>query len=102
MVFSISYGDDMKKAREVLTEVVTSDPRVLKDPAPVIAVSELDDSSVNLVCRPWVKPPDYWAVYFDVVEKGKEALEANGLSIPFPQRDIHVYQEEPVGKSSRI
>ena len=102
MVFGISYADDMKKARDVLTEVVTSDPRVLKDPAPVVAVSELGDSSVNLVCRPWVKPADYWAVYFDVTEKGKEALEANGLSIPFPQRDIHVYQEAPVENSSRI
>ena len=102
MTFGISYADDMKKARDVLTEVVTSDSRVLKTPAPVVAVSELGDSSVNLVCRPWVKPADYWAVYFDVTEKGKEALEANGLSIPFPQRDIHVYQEAPAGKSSRI
>ena len=102
MVFGISYADDMKKAREVLMNVVTSDSRVLKDPAPVVAVSELGDSSVNLVCRPWVKPTDYWAVYFDVTEKGKEALEANGLSIPFPQRDIHVYQEAPVENSSRI
>jgi small conductance mechanosensitive channel len=99
MVFGISYGDDMKKAREVLMEVVTSDSRVLKDPAPVVAVSELGDSSVNLVCRPWVKPANYWAVYFDVTEKGKEALEANGLSIPFPQRDIHLFQEEPAKKS---
>ncbi|MCK5083356.1 MAG: mechanosensitive ion channel [Candidatus Omnitrophica bacterium] len=102
MVFGISYADDMKKAREVLMNVVTLDSRVLKDPAPVVAVSELGDSSVNLVCRPWVKPADYWAVYFDVTEKGKEALEANGLSIPFPQRDIHVYQEAPVENSSRI
>lgn len=102
MVFGISYADDMKKARDVLTEVVTSDPRVLKDPAPVVAVSELGDSSVNLVCRPWVKPSDYWGVYFDVTQKSKEALEANGLSIPFPQRDIHVYQEAPVKKAGRI
>ncbi len=102
MTFGISYADDMKKARDVLTEVVTSDSRVLKTPAPVVAVSELGDSSVNLVCRPWVKPADYWAVYFDVTEKGKEALEANGLSILFPQRDIHVYQEAPAGKSGRI
>ncbi len=94
LVFGISYGDDMKKAKEVLMEVATSDPRVLKDPAPVVAVSELGDSSVNLVCRPWVKPTDYWAVYFDVTEKGKEALEAAGLSIPFPQRDVHLYEEK--------
>ncbi len=102
MVFGVSYADDMRKAREVLMDVVTSDPRVLKDPVPVVAVSELGDSSVNLVCRPWVKPSDYWAARFDITEKGKEALEANGLSIPFPQRDIHVYQEAPVEQSSRI
>ncbi|OGX07988.1 MAG: mechanosensitive ion channel protein [Omnitrophica WOR_2 bacterium GWA2_37_7] len=97
LIFGISYSDSMKKAKEVLLEVVKSDPRILKDPAPVVAVSELGDSSVNLVCRPWVKPGDYWAVYFDVLEKGKEALESNGITIPFPQRDIHVY-EEKIGK----
>jgi small conductance mechanosensitive channel len=57
-------------------------------------VSELGDSSVNLVCRPWVKPTDYWAVYFDVVEKGKKALEEAGITIPFPQRDVHLYNEK--------
>ena len=72
LIFGISYSDSMKKAKEVLLEVVKSDPRILKDPAPVVAVSELGDSSVNLVCRPWVKPGDYWAVYFDVLEKGKD------------------------------
>ncbi|MBU0468135.1 MAG: mechanosensitive ion channel [Candidatus Omnitrophica bacterium] len=94
LVFGISYGDSMKKAKEILLEVVKSDSRILKDPAPVIAVSELGDSSVNLVCRPWVLPGDYWAVYFDVLEKGKEALENGGITIPFPQRDIHVYEEK--------
>lgn len=94
MVFGISYEDSMKTAKEVLLEIVTNDERVLKDPAPVVAVSELGDSSVNLVCRPWVKPADYWGVYFDVLEKGKEALEAAGLTIPFPQRDVHIYEEK--------
>jgi len=94
LVFGISYEDNMKKAKDVLLDVVNSDPRILKDPAPVVAVSELADSSVNLVCRPWVKPTDYWAVYFDVVEKGKEELEKNGITIPFPQRDVHLYQEK--------
>lgn len=98
MVFGVSYDDDLKKAKEILTDLVTSDDRVLKDPAPVIAVSELGDSSVNLVVRPWVKPADYWGVYFDCMEKGKEALEVGGLTIPFPQRDIHVYQEAPAPK----
>jgi small conductance mechanosensitive channel len=73
---------------------VAADPRILKDPEPVIAVSELGDSSVNLVCRPWVKPADYWAVHFDTLEKGKLALEKSGITIPFPQSDVHIYQEK--------
>ncbi len=93
MVFGISYEDDIKKAKEILENIVKSDPRVLKDPAPVIAVSELADSSVNIVCRPWTKPSDYWSVYFDTMEKAKEELERAGLSIPFPQRDVHIYEE---------
>jgi len=94
LVFGISYGDDIKKAKDALMKVVTSDPRVLKDPAPVVAVSQLGDSSVNLVCRPWVKPSDYWDVYFSTVERGKEELEKAGITIPFPQRDVHLYQEK--------
>ena len=82
LVFGVSYDDDLKKAKEVLTDLVSKDSRILKDPAPVIAVSGLGDSSVNLVCRPWVKSADYWGVYFDVTEKAKEALEKNGLTIP--------------------
>ncbi len=94
LVFGISYTDNIKNAKETLESVVTADPRVLKDPAPVIAVSELGDSSVNLVCRPWVKPEDYWTVYFDILEKGKLALEEKGITIPFPQRDVHFYEEK--------
>lgn len=93
LVFGISYTDNMKTAKEVLMKVVTSNPLVLKDPAPVVAVKELGDSSVNLVCRPWCKPEDYWAVHFDIVERGKEELEKAGITIPFPQRDIHLYNE---------
>lgn len=94
LVFGISYEDDIKTAKQALEKVVSSDPRVLKDPKPVIAVSELGDSSVNLVCRPWVKPGDYWDVYFDTLEKGKIELEKSGITIPFPQRDIHMYEEK--------
>ena len=94
LVFGISYDDDMKAAKQALESVVVNHPLVLKNPAPTIAVSELGESSVNLVCRPWCKPGDYWAVHFDVVEKGKLALEKAGCSIPFPQRDIHVYEEK--------
>ncbi|HNQ50312.1 MAG TPA: mechanosensitive ion channel [Candidatus Omnitrophota bacterium] len=92
LVFGISYGDDMKKAKDALEKVCSEDPRILKDPKPTVAVSELADSSVNLVCRPYVKPADYWGVYFDTVEKGKTALEKAGCTIPFPQRDVHMYQ----------
>jgi len=94
MVFGISYDDDMKKAKQILEKIVTSDSRVLKDPAPTIAVSELADSSVNIVCRPFVKPSDYWAVYFDVTEKAKVELEKGGISIPFPQRDVHLFESK--------
>ncbi len=93
LVFSISYHDNIKKAKEALETVVASDKRILKDPKPVIAVSELAESSVNLVCRPWVKPEDYWDVYFSVTEQGKLELEKNGITIPFPQRDVHVYNQ---------
>lgn len=94
--FGISYGDDMKKAKEALAKVVASDKRVLAEPKTVIAVSELGDSSVNIICRPWVKPGDYWDVYFNLVEQGKLELEKNGITIPFPQRDVHVYEEKKV------
>ena len=92
LVFGIGYGDDIKKAKETLEKIVTEDPRVLKDPAPTIAVSELADSSVNFVVRPWVKSSDYWAVYFDLHEKVKQTFDAQGISIPFPQRDVHLFQ----------
>ncbi|MBN2120301.1 MAG: mechanosensitive ion channel [Candidatus Omnitrophica bacterium] len=93
LTFGISYSDNIKAAKETLEKVVSADPRVLKEPKPVVAVSELGDSSVNLVCRPWVKPGDYWNVYFDTLEKGKLELEKNGITIPFPQNDIHIYNE---------
>ncbi|MFA6635848.1 MAG: mechanosensitive ion channel domain-containing protein [Candidatus Omnitrophota bacterium] len=94
LVFGVSYTDSIKAAKQALEKVVAEDPRVLKDPAPVIAVSELGDSSVNLVCRPWVNPADYWAVYFDTLEKGKMELEKSGITIPFPQTDVHIYNEQ--------
>ena len=94
LVFGISYEDSMQTAKEALEAVVAADPRVLKDPKPTIAVSELADSSVNLVCRPWVAPADYWDVYFSVIEKGKLELEKRGITIPFPQRDVHMYQSK--------
>ncbi len=90
----ISYGADMKLAKQTLLEMVQKDPRVLKDPAPTVAVSELADSSVNLVVRPWCDPVVYWDVYFDTVENAKNALDAVGIEIPFPQTDIHLITDK--------
>jgi small conductance mechanosensitive channel len=92
MVFGIGYDDDIRKAKDLLQQLVTADPRVLADPAPVIAVSELADSSVNFIVRPWVKTSDYWAVYWDLTEKVKLEFDANGVSIPYPQMDVHQHQ----------
>ena len=90
LTIGVSYDDDLKKAKQVIEGVLVADARILKKPAPTVAVSELGDSSVNFVVRPWVKPADYWDVYFDVTEKLKVALETNGLTIPFPQHDINI------------
>ena len=92
MVFGIGYNDDIKLAKETLEEIVKSESRVLSEPAPTIAVSELADSSVNFVCRPWVKTPDYWAAYFAITEKVKLTFDQKGISIPYPQQDVHMHQ----------
>lgn len=90
LVIGVSYEDDLKKARDVIEQVLAGDDRVLKDPPATVAVSELGDSSVNFVVRPWVKSADYWDVYFDTTAKIKLSLDENGISIPYPQRDIHM------------
>lgn len=92
-VFGIGYGDDIRKAKEIMTEVITSDERVLKDPAPTVGVLELADSSVNFAVRPWVKTSDYWSVYWDIMERMKLRLDEEGISIPFPQTDVHLFQQ---------
>lgn len=92
LVIGISYGDDIDKAKAVLREVVQADPRVLPEPAVNIAVAELADSSVNIIVRPWAKTADYWGLYWDLTEAIKKRLDQEGISIPFPQRDIHVHQ----------
>ena len=92
LVAGIAYDDDIGLAIRTLQGILDADERVLKDPAPTIAVSELGDSSVNLVVRPWCRREDYWALRFDLTRTMKERLEAAGCSIPFPQRDVHVYQ----------
>jgi len=93
LVFGIGYGDDLKKAKDILNKLVADDARILADPAPQVALSELADSSVNFVVRPWVKTADYWDVRFDLTEKVKLTFDAQGISIPFPQSDVHVHQK---------
>jgi small conductance mechanosensitive channel len=92
MVFGIGYSDDIDKAKKVIDEVLSADARVLKDPAPQIVVSELADSSVNFNVRPWVKTADYWGLYFDTTETIKKKFDEQNISIPFPQRDVHMHQ----------
>ncbi|MBN2447305.1 MAG: mechanosensitive ion channel [Phycisphaerae bacterium] len=92
LVFGIGYGDDIDKAKRTIADVFARDSRVLKDPEPTIAVSELGSSSVNIAARPWVNTGDYWAVYFDTLEAVKKAFDAGGITIPFPQQDVHMHQ----------
>ncbi|MEZ4650928.1 MAG: mechanosensitive ion channel [Candidatus Eisenbacteria bacterium] len=88
----ISYGDEMSKAKDILLAILRDHPKVLAEPAPTVAVSELGDSSVNFVVRPWCNAADYWDVYFDVTQSIKERFDAQGVKIPFPQRDVHLFQ----------
>lgn len=92
LVFGIGYGDDIDKAKKIVTEILEAHPKILKDPAATVAVGALADSSVNLFVRPWVKNADYWAVFFDLNEQVKKAFDKQGVSIPFPQRDVHLHQ----------
>lgn len=90
MVFGIGYSDDIDLARKVITDIINSDELILKDPAPTIAVAELADSSVNFIVRPWVNTADYWAVNHAVTEQIKKRFDAENISIPFPQQDLHI------------
>lgn len=93
LTFGIGYQDDIGKAQGILESIVKDHELVLDEPAPVVTLNELGDSSVNFLVRPWAKTSDYWTVYWDITRKVKEEFDAQGVSIPFPQRDIHVYQE---------
>lgn len=91
LVMGIGYDDDMKKARDLILEVLAKDERVLKEPEAVVAVSDLNDSSVDFVVRPWVATGDYWPTRWAITEAIKESFDANGISIPFPQQDVHMH-----------
>jgi len=99
MEFGIGYSDDIDKAQQILEEIVTAHPKVLTDPAPVVRMSALADSSVNFICRPWAKPADYWEVFWDVTREVKRRFDAAGIGIPFPQRDVHLYIEKGADKA---
>ncbi len=94
LVIGIGYDDDIKKAKKVLEQIIGDEKRILQDPATNIAVSELADSSVNFVVRPWVKTADYWSVYFYLTEKIKLTFDEEGISIPYPQQDVHLFSEQ--------
>ncbi|MDH5525676.1 MAG: mechanosensitive ion channel [Nitrospirota bacterium] len=97
LVFGIGYGDSIEDAKRVLADAMASDSRILADPEPAVALIELADNSVNLAARPWVNTADYWAVRGDLMERVKSAFDRQGISIPFPQRDVHLYHsQEPV------
>jgi small conductance mechanosensitive channel len=93
-IFGIGYDDDLKLAKETLMEIVKADSRILTEPAPFIAVNELADSSVNFVVRAWTLTDDYWGVYFDMLESVKLTFDEKGISIPYPQMDVHTDKEE--------
>ena len=92
LVFGIGYDDDIAKAKQIMDDIMKQDDRILADPAPAVAVGELADSSVNFNVRPWVNSGDYWPVRADLLEKIKLAFDANGISIPYPQQDVHMHE----------
>lgn len=94
LVFGIGYDDDVLKAKAVLERIISEEPRILADPATNISVHELADSSVNFVVRPWVNTADYWSVYWALTEKVKLVFDQEGISIPYPQTDVHLHQVE--------
>jgi small conductance mechanosensitive channel len=91
IVFGIGYDDDLRVAKRVLTELIEADERILKDPEPMVVISSLGDSAVNITTRSWVNAGDYWGVYFDLMENAKLAMDANNISIPYPQTDVHLH-----------
>ena len=95
LIFGIGYADDINQAKSILKNAVENHPLILKDPAANIRVNELGDSSVNLICRPWTRTENYWSVYWDLMHTVKQEFDSAGVSIPFPQRDVHIYHQTP-------
>jgi len=99
MTFGISYSDDIPQAERIFAEILKEHDQILDEPAPMIHLHELGDSSVNFIVRPWVKVDDYWDVYWFVMREVKMRFDAEGVSIPFPQRDVHIYEERLISKA---
>ena len=95
LVIGVGYGDDLNKVKITLEDILAKEQRILKSPAPTIGVLELADNSVNFAVRPWVKNVDYSAVHFDLMQAIKERFDTDGISIPYPQRDVHMYAQTP-------
>lgn len=92
--FGIGYSDDIDKAKSIINDLIKADSRIINDPAPFIAVGELADSSVNFTVRVWANAADYWGIHFDLIESVKKTFDKENISIPFPQTDVHVYNEK--------
>ena len=92
LVIGIGYGDDIRKAKQLVETLFQEDKRILADPAPAVSVADLADSSVNLNIRPWVNSADYWNVRSDLLQNVKQSFDDNGISIPYPQQDVHMHQ----------
>jgi small conductance mechanosensitive channel len=99
MEFGITYEEDIDRVEKLLLEVVSADPRVLRNPEPTVKVGSFGDSSVNILCRPWVKTDDYWEVFWDLNKQVKQAFDREGITIPFPQRDVHVFHDNTGGEA---
>ena len=93
MTIGVSYGDDLNKAQKLLLDLIAGDERILKEPEPQVLVSNLGESSVDFVVRPWVNSSDFWIVKCELTKKIKETFDAEGINIPFPQRDVHLFHE---------
>lgn len=94
LIVGVSYGDEIPKVKQVLQEILDNEPRILPDPKPTIGLLEMADSSINFAFRPWVKADDYWDLYFELQERIKTRFDEEGISIPFPQRDVHLIKAE--------
>lgn len=92
--FGIGYRDDIAKAKDLIRGLIRDDPRALQEPESTVVVSSLGDNSVNITVRVWVNTPEYWGFFFDLTERVKLAFDREGISIPFPQRDVHIYRED--------